>query len=76
MKKELGDECLIKSPVCIRRPAYPHHIRGRIGKNYTNKKELIPACNPCNLWVEEHPAIAEKLGFKKSKHLPNYKREK
>ena len=74
--KSKEDDCQIKSPVCINRPTYPHHIRGRIGKKYTDKKEMIRACNPCNGWVESHPALAEKLGFKKSKHEVNYKREK
>jgi hypothetical protein len=76
MKATLGGECLIKSPECIGRPVYPHHIRGRAGKQYIDKKELMPACNPCNGWVERHPALAKKLGFKKSKHVPDYKREK
>lgn len=24
---------------------------------------LMPCCNPCNLWIEDHPAIAHQLGL-------------
>jgi hypothetical protein len=74
--KATGDNCQIKSPVCINRPTYPHHVKGRIGKQLTNKKDLLRACNPCNTYIEDHPVWAKALGFKKSKHEANYKREK
>ena len=74
--KSKEDDCQIKSPVCVNRPTYPHHIRGRVGKRLTDKKELLRACNPCNTYIEDNPAWAKKLGFKKSKHDVNYKREK
>jgi len=74
--KSKEDDCQIKSPVCVNRPTYPHHIVGRIGKNYTDKKKMIRACNPCNTYIEDNPTWAKKLGFKKSKHEINYKREK
>lgn len=75
LKKETNT-CQINSPVCIKKPVHAHHVRGRIGKQLTKKKDMIMACDPCNAWVEAHPKLAEALGFKKSKHEPNYQRVK
>lgn len=59
--------CMIKSPVCIGWAQGAHHVKGRIGKNLTDVKHKIPACNPCNVWVEEHPEEARKMGVSKSR---------
>lgn len=72
--KATGGSCQIKSPVCVGGPIHPHHPYGRIGKNMV--RELIPSCNPCNQYIEDHPEWARARGFKKSKHEPNYKRIK
>jgi hypothetical protein len=69
-----GGDCQINSPVCVRRPVNAHHPYGRTGKNMV--RELMLACNPCNQYIEDHPAWAKERGFKKSKHEPNYKRQK
>ena len=76
VKEMIADkaECKIKSPVCIKKAQGFHHLQGREGKNLTGKKK-IPACNPCNLFIEKNDAWARANGFKLSKHS-NYKREK
>jgi hypothetical protein len=62
--------CAIKSPECTGRTQGPHHKRGRIGKALTDFKHCIPACNPCNLYVEVHDKWARENGFKESRLNP------
>src|SRR5688500_10456702 len=67
-----GTKCSIKSPVCTRIAQGFHHPKGRIGENLL--KEKIPACNPCNIWVEKNVPWAIANGVIKSRHS-NYKRQ-
>jgi hypothetical protein len=62
--------CEIKSPVCTYHATCGHHVAGRIGKNLLDKSRNIPACYPCNLYVEENDAWARENGFKVSKFTP------
>jgi hypothetical protein len=60
-------ECVIKSPVCRGRAQHLHEIlpRGRGGglKRALRSAPKVPACDPCNDWVSEHPREAHKLGW-------------
>ncbi len=60
-------KCKIKSSVCTGMAQAPEHTKGRIGKNLTDKKHLIPACNPCNGYLSDHPQWARDNGFAKSR---------
>lgn len=62
--------CEINSPVCTYYATCGHHVAGRIGKNLLDKSKNIPACYPCNLYVEENDAWARDNGFKTSKFTP------
>lgn len=60
-------KCQINSPVCTGKADGTQHKKGRIGKDLTDLKEKIVSCNPCNVWCEEHPLEAKKLGVAKSR---------
>lgn len=60
-------KCQVKSPVCTGKAQGAHHIVKRSSKNLTDLKNLIPCCNACNLWIEEHSEEAKKKGFVISK---------
>jgi hypothetical protein len=62
--------CRIQSPVCTTKAQGLHHLAGRVGAKLTDKKYLIPACNPCNDFVERNPPWARANGFKLSKFSP------
>ena len=59
--------CAINSPVCTGLAQAPEHTKGRVGKNLTDKKYLLPACNPCNGYLSDHPAWARENGFAHSR---------
>lgn len=41
-----------------------HELRKRsAGGSLVNRNNLIPACIPCNGWVEDYPAVAHELGL-------------
>lgn len=49
-------------PVCAGRVQGLHERRKRsAGGSLTNPANLIPACNACNGWVEDEPALARDL---------------
>jgi hypothetical protein len=79
VKKELNLEqpsCQIMiKDVCEGTPVHPQHIKGRTGKNFTDKESMINSCNPCNRWIMEHPALAKELGFEKSRLEMSEKRK-
>lgn len=59
--------CELKTPVCTGRTQGLHHIQKRNRSNLKEFSNLLASCNRCNLWVEEHPKEAIKLGISKSK---------
>lgn len=67
--------CKVKSPVCTGMAEGLHHLQGREGDNLTDKRLVIPACNMCQLFIEENSLWARNNGFKISRHA-NYKRVK
>lgn len=44
-----------------------HHVAGRTGEKLKDESDWMPACQKCNLWVEENDAEAREKGFKKSR---------
>lgn len=64
-----NEMCLIQSPVCTKKATCVHHKKRR-GKNLRNEKYQEPACEPCNLYVEEHPKWAYENGHLISIHKP------
>lgn len=49
---------------CQGEPSGLHERRKRSsGGSLTLLANLMPACSPCNLWVEDHPEVAHKLGL-------------
>lgn len=61
VSKELNSRsgnCEIKSPVCTGKSEGLDHAKGRVGKNFIDKKYLKRACNACNQYCSDHPAWA------------------
>lgn len=59
-------ECAINSPNCTGKTQGVHHVKGR-GKHLMDKQFWKPACNPCNVYVEDHHEWAVENGHKKSR---------
>lgn len=60
--------CSIHSSVCIGMAQGIHHPWGKdTPERLLDTNNMMPACNPCNGWVEQHDAEARKLGLKKSR---------
>lgn len=72
--REENPKCGINSPNCIHRTQGVHHKRGR-GKYLLDKDTWLPACNPCNHYVEANHQWALDNGFKKSRHTKNVENE-
>ena len=54
--------CKIKSPVCTSKAQGGDHKQKRSPKNYADPENIVPACNACNLYKEEHPEWAKANG--------------
>jgi len=61
--------CKIGAPGCTKIAQGLHHIVKRTAKNLMDNKITIPACNSCNLWVEENSKKAKEKGLTQSKFL-------
>ncbi len=60
--------CAVQVPgICKKLADAPEHTKGRIGKNLTDKENLIPCCNPCNGFLSDNPQWARDNGFAKSR---------
>lgn len=59
-------DCEIRSPRCTGATQGVHHTRGR-GIHLINECTWIPACNSCNLYVEDNHEWGVNNGFKKSR---------
>lgn len=44
-----------------------HHVAGRTGDKLKDESDWMPACQKCNLWVEENDAAAREKGLKKTR---------
>jgi hypothetical protein len=54
--------CRIKSPVCTGKAQGLDHLQKRSPKNLLNRSNLIPACNACQQYKEEHPQWSKRNG--------------
>jgi hypothetical protein len=59
--------CEIKEEACTVKAQGLHHQKKRTPKTLLDRRYLIRACDPCNLWVELHPLEAIKKGYSISK---------
>lgn len=64
---EKDNRCKIKSPVCTGFMQGFDHIQKRSPLNVLEDKNLLPACNACNQYKEQHPKWARDNGFDISK---------
>lgn len=56
--------CGIASPVCTTYTEGLHERRKQsAGGSLVKPANLVPACNPCNSWVEDNPTEARSLGL-------------
>lgn len=49
--KETNGKCQIKSPVCTGLATETHHLEGREGENFKDKRKLKRTCGPCHRYV-------------------------
>jgi hypothetical protein len=66
--RENHPDCEIRSPVCTGHTQGVHHKKGR-GQYLLAKEFWAGACNPCNVYIEDHPVWAREHGHKLSKFL-------
>lgn len=59
-------KCAINSPVCTGRTQGVNHKKGR-GRHLLDETTWEPACNPCNVYCEDHPQWAIDNGHKESR---------
>ena len=64
--REENENCAIRSPRCTGRTEGVHHVRGR-GIYLLDKTTWKPACNACNLYVEDNHKWAVDNGHKESR---------
>lgn len=55
--------CKVKSPVCTGKMQGLHHKQKRSPGNLTKEENQLPACNACNLYIEENSEWARNNGF-------------
>lgn len=66
--REENPYCVIKSPDCTGHTEGVHHVRGKEGEQLLVKKDWLPSCNRCNVFMEGNDQWAQDRGFKKSRH--------
>lgn len=67
--REENPLCAIHSPDCMGVTHGVHHTKGKATEELLmDEKHWLPACNPCNLYIETHSKWAIENGFKKSKY--------
>lgn len=58
--------CVIHSPDCTHYTQGVHHVKGKATeKLLMDENHWLPACNPCNHYIEANSAWAKEKGFKK-----------
>lgn len=58
-------DCRLHTPVCTGKAEHFHELVGRAqGGSTVDPRNLTPACDRCNGWVEDNPAISRKYGWK------------
>lgn len=65
MFKERGLLCEMQTPVCTNMADAAHEMVGRAqGGSIVDKRNMLLSCNPCNVWVEDHPHKARDMRLK------------
>ena len=60
-----GEPCWLTTVVCTGQAEHWHELVGRAqGGSLVDPRNLVPACDRCNGWVEDHPETAAALGYK------------
>lgn len=52
---------------CYRHATDLHHMKGRVGKNYTDPNYFMSLCRQHHTWVEENSKEAKELGYSLSR---------
>lgn len=61
----LGAPCRLATPVCTGAAEHWHEIVGAgRGGSRTDRRNITPACDRCNSWVEDNPNAAYMAGMK------------
>lgn len=64
-----GKKCKVKSPNCTKEAQGIHHLKPKVNTHdLLDTKNMLPACNACNTYIEDFPVWAKQNGFKISKH--------
>lgn len=64
-RRYAGVGCRLATPVCTGRAQHLHELVGRAqGGSILDVRNLVPAADVCNSWVEDHPAEAYTAGWK------------
>ena len=64
---KVDPNCDIKETGCEKKATGLHHKTKRSPSTFLDRKNLIRACNNCQLWVEIHPLEAIEKGYSISK---------
>ncbi len=64
------NRCKVKSPACTGKAQGLHHLQKRSPGNLTKEENQLPACNACNLYIEENSEWAKNNGFTVSRFKP------
>lgn len=63
--EHLGARCRIGSDVCTGDAENFHELVGRAqGGSIIDRRQLVPCCQRCNSWIEDHPTVAYANGWK------------
>lgn len=58
-----SDRCEVRAEGCQNKMTGAHHKQKRSPKNFLKLKNLLRACDNCQLWIELHPKKAAEKGF-------------
>lgn len=65
LSEERGPWCQVCGPCCTGRAEGMHEMVGRAqGGSLTDERNMLLACNSCNVYIEDFPVIARENGWK------------
>lgn len=56
------------SPECTGRATDRHHVKKQSQCGPDTRDNILYTCNPCNLWIEDHPDEARAAGLVESNY--------
>lgn len=59
--------CQAQLKTCLGKSTQVHHKRGRVGKNFLDKKTWLACCQWCHDVIELNPELAKELGLSESR---------